>query len=856
LKRFDPEAIKARLLARMQVDLNWALLSENGTISAILDTFADGLAEVSRYGEYLLAEKKWTTAQNISSLNSQASMVGYKSKRNRSAISYVIVSHTDENGVNRLANYGRTFFSLDDRSNYDNISQDSGTQDVYRAQALVPWTYDTPYSVPVATRFIAANGTEFIATSTIASRPLKEPWDIVINDTARYNTFLSSGGWNGIKYLKVPVIQGKIRSYTLGTSQGARFESLLLPVANCEEADNNVSNSFLKVYVNSTPINAANRQEWVQVQNILLAGPADRVFEVVNLPDYSGVIFKFGDGITGARLPAKAEVSCDYLESLGATGNIDKKYQITSIVFPAGTAMIDPRTQSPSQFLSATNDTTILGGQAAEVEADLRINAPIDYLRYYSIATTKAYETQILKYAPIGLDKAKVFAGNEVNATNTAFVLGSNNTAITVPTARPVLYVTAIAADGTAIENAQDTFVTPVSQALGDLKAPSDTLTYIAPDFIRLKLNATIHSADTNLADSDIIALERQALIDKYSVFNMDFNKPFYNSEFVYTTKSFPFVDYVDTFIEAVATPPLSTATVLPLPSRTAVIGSASVTYPILYSFNFQFDQIYGENAYYQGFRNHRQSSPYLLRIDLTFINNPTLASTSNRTFFLFDNRYLYTAAGTLPEINAGKLLDQTGAAIPTNRAAYTTWLRPEETLENFDARAVRVAQFPYITAITDDQTMVSTIKTFNKGTNEIRPYVVDGNGNNRMYNVSEVTWPSGAADPRVILPGGTQCYLKDSRYIDYADIQFTENYSNPSSSDYATGSLILPADYFGFTTIDVTSPTEFIGALTNYVSIKVYAQPLLNDISPRDWNQIVCVDTSDILIQRVLTKQ
>jgi len=109
MKRFDAEAIKARLLDRMRVKLNWALLSENGVISAIMDTFADSEAELARYAEYLLGEKKWTTAQNVSSLNSQVGLIGRKSHRMRSAISYVIVSHSDESGVT-------AFQTLDERS--------------------------------------------------------------------------------------------------------------------------------------------------------------------------------------------------------------------------------------------------------------------------------------------------------------------------------------------------------------------------------------------------------------------------------------------------------------------------------------------------------------------------------------------------------------------------------------------------------------------------------------------------------------------------------------------------------------------------------------------------------------------
>jgi hypothetical protein len=853
LKRFDPAAIKARMLDRMRVNLNWALLSENGTISAILDTFADTLAESARYGEYLLAEKKWTTAQNSSSLVAQAGLVGYKAKRARSAISYIIVSHTDQNGTNRLANYGRTFFDLDAQSNYDNIAKDADPQNVYRTQTLVPWTYPVPYSVPKGTRFIDANGTEFISTSTVASRVLTQPWSLIVNDATQYQNFINAGGWSGVKYLKVPVIQGKVITYNLGTALGARFETMLLPVKNCEEAGNNVSRDFLQVFVNTTPTVAGNAIEWTQVPNILLAGPNDKVFEVINVPDFSGVLFKFGDGITGAKLPAGASVSSNYLETLGASGNEPSKYQITTMVFPPGVSMIDPRTQAVSAFLSCTNSIAILGGSDAETNDDLRISAPMDYLQYYTIATTKAYEAQILNYAQIGLDKVKVFSGYDISNTNTTFVLGQNSQAVSIPTGRPVLYLTAISSDGAIIENAQDQLVVPVSQSIGDLKGPSDTLTYIDPNFIKIKLNAQVYSSDTQESNTDVETAITQALLDKYSVYNVNFGDSFHSSEFSYITKAFPFVNYTDSFIEAVAETHFSSPNTQWLQGLT----SGSVSYPTLYQFNFKFDKVFGQNPYLLGFRNYRQSAPYLLRVDLKFLNDPVKAASYNRTFFLYDNRYQWTAAGGVPTINAGLFLDQAGMAVSTNQAP-TNWLRPDETLNSFSSRAVRVAQFPYIGQITDDTTMLSKIKPFNQTPTEIRPYIVDSTGAALIYNVSDVVLAAGvvagsSADPRVILPGGTQCYVKDSRYINFLGITFSEDYEMPDASDYANGSITIPASYFSFTNINVDIPTEFMGALKNYVEIKVYAQPLLQDISPQNWNDIVFVDSEDILVERLI---
>jgi len=341
----------------------------------------------------------------------------------------------------------------------------------------------------------------------------------------------------------------------------------------------------------------------------------------------------------------------------------------------------------------------------------------------------------------------------------------------------------------------------------------------------------------------------------------MGFKSPFYYSEFVSLTQSFPFVKYTETFVEAVADMPLTVENIsFPYISRSDesenplnVSPGDANEYPILYRINFKFNPIFGNNPYYQGFENYRNGSPYLIRIDLNFINNPVAAAVLNRTFFLLDDRAKYTpyegpSAADLTT-NQAKYYTQDGKRVVTRSSIYTDWIRPDETLENYDFRAARVAQFPYISNITDSAFMDSA-RNPSKAPFEIRPYYVDINGKNSTFVAEDVTWPTGSADPRVLLPGGVQCYQKDWRYIDYLDIEFQENYNNPDSEDFATGSLVIPAKYFGFTNIE--NKEQFVGSLKNFVSIKAYAKPLLTDLEPQNWNEIIFVSSDDIIVERV----
>ena len=205
MKRFDFDASKARMMQRARIHLDWAKLMENGTFSCILDGQAESISELSRYLEYCTLEKKWDTAQNTSSRLHMTDMLGYKPNRPVSSTGYIVVSHTDAEGNNRLKNLGSRFFDIDELSNYDDITKATSYTSTENA-SLVPWTDSKIYSVPKGTRFISADGIEFLATETVSTRFLTEKYSNILADENLKADFLKAGGWNGLKYLKIPVI--------------------------------------------------------------------------------------------------------------------------------------------------------------------------------------------------------------------------------------------------------------------------------------------------------------------------------------------------------------------------------------------------------------------------------------------------------------------------------------------------------------------------------------------------------------------------------------------------------------------------------------------------------------------------
>lgn len=769
-------------------------------------------------------------------------LISRKARRARSSSGYVIVSHTDANGANRLANLGKYFFGLDDPSDYDNLIKNSAAP-VSHQKGLVPWTSDDVYTIPKYTRFPTTNGVEFIATESVQSRPLKERWSDIVSDATKLESFYKAGGWNGIKYVKVPVIQGKRMEIDLGPAKGSKYESFAVMNPNIEDASNAISMAFLKFIIT---FSTGKTEEWVPVQSVLVAGPYDKVFETKQTPDGSGTIFKVGNGITGKMLPAGANVKVQYLETLGDAGNIDRKYQVTKMVYPDGEAMIDPRTNSATTFLSCTNVVPLLGGYNAEDTEDYRTNAPTSYLREFGIATTAAYIKQIKNYSPVSLLKLRAYPDSTYETSSVSSV-GDDDIVNEIGSIRKTLNITAILANGEKIENAEESFIAPVVKSLADLKGPNDSLRYVEPNFIQVRLGLRVKTDDLNITDAEVQTIVRTGIADTYSIFNTDFQKPLRSSKVISVAKMYPFSSSVSLTMEALASTNYDKSAIKLVKTG---LGTELVYIP------FKFDAVYGYNQYKKGFKNFRVNAPYLLKVNLEFINDAAKASEKNRTFFLIDERnrmnggssYTVEAAKAAPDLKLFQK-DLVSADSAIGRVVFY-----EEERENFNSRYIRVAQFPYLSSITDDAFMTKA-RSFAQEPYEIRPYKVDEKGQNKVLSSDNVPTSLQVA----MSSDSTVCYQADNRFIPYTDVIFHENYDSPDSEEFAAGALILPLSYLGFgnqlSGYGAGQELEKLSTLSillkDFVRVKVFAVPLIEDIETDRPNDIIFVDDADIIVEK-----
>ena len=866
-KRFTYDALKARLKQRAVMNSDSATILDDGTFSNLLDVFCEGLSEVARYLEYRSLENKWQTAQDITSLQTMGNLIGRKRQRAKSAIGYVIVSHTDMEGVERLSNYGSTFFDLDEESDYDNIEKDENANYIKKS-SLVPWTNPNVYEVPKGTIFTASNGTQFISTKTVKTRILNDAWDSIKTNELKLQDFYKSGGWDGIKYLKVPVIQGVQREQVLGRIDGSRFQSFSFPATNVENASNLISKDYF--YIEIIPPRSDKVERWAEVQKIRQAEPYDKVYEVKLSDNGQNIIIKFGDGFSG-KIPTKdSQVVVHYLETKGSAGNVDQKFQINTMTFPTGTKMIDPRTNIESSFLSCTNITSIMGGKDIEDEDEFKTMAPLAYLNTSTTAVKAAYKEQIMQNSPVLLSKVVCYPAPAFNAKQIDITLDEDlneEVANEVSIISNALFVSAIKANGDMVtdEESED-FIQTITKSIGDLKGPNDTLSYKEPNFIKVAPSIIINTTDRSISESEVAESIKAAVSSEYSIFNTDFKTPFYESRISYLASLFNFTESVEVMTEAMATVDMGKDEIKVM-QLSYVDNDKSTKHMDMLAIPFKFDKVYAANKYELGFNNCSTKSPYLLKVDLKF-KNTTAGDLNNRTFFLYDNRSsedISLTEAIESDLKNNKFRKNSSAELvgsKNNLGVKVEFF--DETLDNFDERTVRVAQFQYIDAITNN-TFMGKAKNFNSAPYENRPYEIDSDGKNKVCRVDDVPY-----DDRIAFDGSPLkssdaifCYKKNNNYYEYVDILFNENYDEPNSVDYAHGYFIIPIQYLGFTKILTEKQfgssdylTLLSELLNNYVTLNVYAKPKQSSIEPDDANAICFIDDDNIKVERVIKQK
>jgi len=286
MKKFDVESIKNRLVGKIQDSIKEnntnngleeiALVYEDSLIQALFSATAEVESEMVRYAEYLLKEKKWNKATNLSSIVSQANYISYKPHRKSSS-------------------FGTVYFSTDPKieslplSVLDSSQGETLRGDISKGDIVVD-----------------NKNNEFIVT------------EILEEDSSESNIYVAAKVLQGIQKVQYSIAIGKPGEY------------IEINNDSVEDADTKTSKALFKVFVKSLEI--GNWVEWTKVDSLLAVGTAyAEAYQIVNAPDFSKVFVVFGNGKAGKKLTEGSSVRIEYVETTGLSGNVFTKNKITKI---------------------------------------------------------------------------------------------------------------------------------------------------------------------------------------------------------------------------------------------------------------------------------------------------------------------------------------------------------------------------------------------------------------------------------------------------------------------------------------------------------------------------------------------
>ena len=218
----------------------------------------------------------------------------------------------------------------------------------------------------------------------------------------------------------------------LGSSDGTANQSFLIP-------ETGIVNNSITVYVGQ----GVAFGSWSYMDNILEAGPGDRVF--TTSPNEDGTInIVFGDNINGAVPPSGQLISASYKISVGAAGNI-KSLAITEVTFFPGN--LDPQVTT---YFTVSNSAPATGG--ADGDSTTNIKNKIK-----AAVTTRRRAITLSDYAALanisdGVGKAN--AASNVYTNVNLYIQPMNDGQ--AATGYPQANIIGVATTGTAVTYATD----------------------------------------------------------------------------------------------------------------------------------------------------------------------------------------------------------------------------------------------------------------------------------------------------------------------------------------------------------------------------------------------------------------
>ena len=601
--KYDSDSIYNRELQRLRQNPDWQVISNNSLVSSLLKTEAEALAEVGRYSEYLFKESKWDTAQNPNSILAMAGILNYQPTRAISASGIVYWSLDP-----KIHSVGTTI-SL---QAFQGLKEGGAS-----SQLKNKWyTPASPITITPTAQVIDSKGHRYLM-KTSGKLEAGEPWT-------------SLGVIQGVpasQYLTIDEIRSVATKSRLNP-----YLYIPITLTNCENAATPSTRNFLKVTVFSkgTDSQSLKGQEYVIVNSLLLTTADDYAVELYN-DLYNPTLFylKFPNSTSVGQVldisgsSSIVSIKVDYIQTLGAAGNIEEAFR---------TFTMETTSNGQQVKLYGINIAPFLDGQDAEGIADIKVNAPRNYVKNYTVGTRESYENLIkhasLKIKVSDLDNAKTITlepkqvrvyggsdpdaeGREIRKTMISFIADGLED-LDVDTS-DVIY---------------DNIREALNLYLDKFKSPQDIIKFEAPNFIDFTVGLTLTLDKSITSDTEQLKLDIRDYVDSLwgsLSTELNFDRSFSCSKLQHLImQQFPNrgIDAINCEVEAITKLNWSLASrEVPNKDTTEVIYH-TIRAP------YYFDPIFLGNSTQKGFMDNRSGTAgsYVLRFDIFYKKPLSLA--------------------------------------------------------------------------------------------------------------------------------------------------------------------------------------------------------------------------------------
>ncbi len=507
---WDSSSISRRIIDRLRAKESWAEILNDASDRFMIDAVSDELAEYTRENEFLSRERKWSLAQNLSSMVAASKAYDYKAHRKIGATGNVEASagasafSPDWNSyttyaIGALVRRNKIVYVASTGANYNQAPEANPTH-----WTIVNTTWPQVIGLPKWTAFVSTTGYPYVSTSSVNLTPSQN-------------------------FCTVPVVQGVYRS-TVFTAVGKISEEFFIQSTSIDSV-------FYEVLVDGVI--------WNEYNKLVDAMPTDLAFETENARDFSGVYFKFGDDMDGKKLSAGSIVTIRYVETDGSAGNVTTQNSITTLT----SALRDVSGALVSMY--STNVEAVAGGKDYETIEEIRVNA-ISYFHAGEALTFKDSLESYLARTFAFVGKCVVWGSYEknvdANLDPSAFIVSEQN----------LVYISAITPGASPLDillnpdgSANSAYKQQILTASATRKGLTDLYNFVPASFVPIRINSAL-SAKPTVASLASLKQSCEDLVQaKFNIENFSFKTPLYSSDLLPVISALDGVDHHTSYIEA-----------------------------------------------------------------------------------------------------------------------------------------------------------------------------------------------------------------------------------------------------------------------------------------------------------------